>query len=671
MKAFARRHALRLSLLLGLAFLTLRSVLRATGGVPAVPLDDAFIHFEYARSFWEGRGFAYTQGAAPVPGATSLLWPLLFTLPYGLGLRAERVIWAAWLFGWAALGMLGYETRRASQRLVSDDGALAAELMVLTFGGYVWFASSGMEVVPLAWILMRTARRAAEWLEQPSAERAKPWELVAYAALAPLVRPEGVLATIAVAATLGYGLRGRRRALGALVLSFARLPALFMLLFTGSATPTTAMVKWLPLSPYYASFGKLWHAVLGNVALLFGTLLNGEVWSAVFLPQGSAVVLWPALPALVWLGFRRGVKARALLIAWVGLGMLLPATYDSFLWNRLRYLWPFMAAWFVGVAAVSDVVGLVVARYAPGFERVRLLASGAVVGGLLSHLGWTLDDLATSANAIRAQQGELGHWAKAELPRDAVVGVNDTGAIGYFSERRVFDVVGLTTRGEARYWVAGTGSRFEHYERLGASALPTHFIVYPEWFALPGLLGEYRTARHVPGATILGGETMVAYDADYARLGSGARPLAPPRDDALLADELDVADLESESEHRYELFDAVALEDVALEQDGVMDGARRNRERERFELRLPAAGTLVLRVEGEGTGELSLKTPSETLGSLPLEAGTWREFALALPARGDGARAEIRVESRGARFSSLHYWSYRPAPATGGGSLGQ
>ena len=670
MKAFARRHALRLGLLVALALLTLRSVLRATGGVPAVPLDDAFIHFEYARSFWEGRGFAYSQGAAPVPGATSLLWPALFTLPYGLGLRGDRVIWAAWLFGWAALGMLGYETRRASERLVSDDGALAAELMVLSFGGYVWFASSGMEVVPLAWILMRTARRAAEWLERPSLGRPQPWELVAYAALAPLVRPEGVLATFAVAATLAYGLRGRQRAFGAAVLVFARVPALLNWLFTGVTTPTTALVKWLPLSPYYASFGKLWHAVLGNVSLLFGTLLNGEVWSAVFLPQGSAIVLWPALPALIWLGFRRGVKPRALLVAWVGLGMLLPATYDSFLWNRLRYLWPFMAAWFVGVAAVADVVGLVVARYAPGFERVRLLASGAVLGGLLSHLGWTLDDLATSANAIRTQQAELGHWAKDALPAGAVIGVNDTGAIGYFSERRVFDVVGLTTRGEARYWVAGSGSRFEHYERLGAAALPTHFIVYPEWFALPGLLGEYRTARHVPGATILGGETMIAYDADYKALGSGARPLGPARDDTLLADELDVADLESESAHHYELFDASSLEDVALEQDGVMDGARRNRERERFDLRLPPAGMLVLRVEGEGAGELGVRTGRGELGVVPLAAGTWREFELALPASGDNEPHEVQVEARGARFGSLHYWSYRRGPLAAAPSPG-
>src|SRR5438876_45169 len=84
---------------------TSRAVPRATGGTPAVPLDDAFIHFQYARSFWEGRGFAFTAGAAPVPGATSLLWPLLLTLPYGLGFRAEHLIWVAWAFGWVSLGL--------------------------------------------------------------------------------------------------------------------------------------------------------------------------------------------------------------------------------------------------------------------------------------------------------------------------------------------------------------------------------------------------------------------------------------------------------------------------------------------------------------------------------------------------------------------------------------
>jgi hypothetical protein len=660
-----RQHGLRTLVVLALASFALRRVLAATGGVPAVPLDDAFIHFQYARSFWEGRGFAYTPGAEPVPGATSLLWPLLLTLPYGVGFRAEHLIWVAWAFGFGALGLLGYETRRASQRLLSDDGALAAEMMVLGFGGHVWFAASGMEVVPLAWLSMRTARRAAEWLETPAAGRGSPRELWILACAGPLLRPEGALASLAVLVTLVVGTAGPRRWLGLLAGCAPLGPWLVNRIGTGSGTSTTALVKWLPLNPYYAEPGKLAHAVLGNVKLLFGTLLNGEIWSAVYLPEGAAIALWPALPALVWLGFRREVRARALLVTWVALGMLVPTTYDSFLWNRLRYLWPFAAAWFVGVAAVADVIGLVVARYAPSLERVRLLASGTVVGGLLSHLNWTLDDLATSANAIRSQQASLGQWAAGALPRGAVIGVNDTGAIGYFSGRRVFDVVGLTTRGEARYWAAGAGSRFEHYERLARARLPTHFIVYPEWFAIPSLFGEYRTERRVPGATILGGETMVAYDADYSPLGSGARPIRSSHSAALLHDELDVADLESEAAHAYALFDAVSSENVVVSSDATfggpsaVDGGRRGRQRESFELRLAPGGTLVVRIALEAETRFVLRAPGID-EHFELEAArAWDEWELELPPGTPDARVRIELEARGQPFAALHYWTYR------------
>ena len=41
----------------------------------------------------------------------------------------------------------------------------------------------------------------------------------------------------------------------------------------------------------------------------------------------------------------------------LGLGILLPTTYDSFLWNRLRYLWPFAGPWLIGLVALADQLG--------------------------------------------------------------------------------------------------------------------------------------------------------------------------------------------------------------------------------------------------------------------------------------------------------------------------
>jgi hypothetical protein len=664
--AFFRQHGLRAGITLVLSILSLRGVLEATGGEPAVPLDDSFIHFQYARSLWEGRAFSYSPGAEPAAGATSLLWPLLLTVPYGLGLRGEQVIWAAWFFGWLSLAFLAYETRRASERLLSKDGALGAEMMVLTFGGYAWFASSGMEVVPLAWVLMRTARRASEWAEghgKPSRNdpNARPTELLALALLAPLVRPEGLVATAIVAAVLAARGVGRTRGYALVALLGAVLPAAFNRIFAGSATTTTAIVKWLPMSPYLDA-SELARSIADNVLLLFGTLLDGRVWSAVFLPEGSALVFWPAVPAIVAAGVARRARVRAALLVAVALGMLLPTTYDSFLWNRLRYLWPFAAAWFVGVAALGDGVGALLSRIDPALARVRLLVSGAVVGGFVSHLSWTLEDLATSADAIRRQQVALGRWARDALPPNAVVGVNDTGAIAYFSNLRTFDVVGLTTRREARYWAAGAGSRFEHYERLGPDRLPTHFIVYPGWFALPALLGDFQTERSVPGATILGGETMVAHTANYAALGSAARPADPALAGCALVDELDVADLESETAHAYELLDATSAGNVALAEGPRVDGARTLRTTERFRIKTAAGGQLAARVESSQETMLELEVAGRRIPPVRIEPGAWREVAVPVPVDASPGLSRVVVRARPLPVSSLHYWSVARCP---------
>ena len=83
---------------------------------------------------------------------------------------------------------------------------------------------------------------------------------------------------------------------------------------------------------------------------------------------------------------------------------------------------------------------------------------------------------------------------------------------------------------------------------------------------------------------ILGGQTMRAHLADYSLLGSGERPWTPLGE---MVDALDVADLESEAEHRYELLGARDLEEVAGYSDAPdgharVDGGRTNRYRERF-----------------------------------------------------------------------------------------
>ncbi len=637
------------------AALAMVGILASNGGLPAVPLDDSYIHFQFARSFAEGQPFVYSPGAVPVAGATSLLWPLLLAIPQCFGVHGLALIPWAWGLGFLALGLLGYESARAAEGIISPRLAWLAGVLALAFSANTWFAASGMEVVPLGWLLMRCCRRAAEWFE---GERERFWELLLLALLTPAMRPEGALGSALIASALCFG-GGQKRAYAALCLALPAVPSLVNLWFTGHATQTTTLVKWLPFNPYL-DMQSLWATVFANVQLFWSTLLDGQLWSAAFVPEHSKFVCWLALPALIFAGQARTRNARAWLLVALGLGILLPTTYDSFLWNRLRYLWPFSAPWLIGLVALADQIADFSPLLWPRLTALRYLLSTAMGLALASKFPFALSDLATSAHAISAQHVDLGEWAKRTLPADARIGVNDTGAIAFFSERQVFDIVGLTTSGEARYWSAGAGSRFEHYERLPRGGLPTVFIVYPGWFALSDLLGPCLTQRTVD-ATIVGGPTMVACAADYTRLGSGERPSLIQFWPLTARDTLDVADLDSEAAHGYVLRPATQGDDVLVSNGVVLDGARLHRSRESFRLDLAPGGRLVTRLGAEQPLTVSLRVAGRPIDSWTVGRPDFEDHVLSLPADLRPGPADVEISAASGTFSALHYWAYDAA----------
>jgi hypothetical protein len=643
---------------LGLAIWAAAAVRAACGGSFGAPLDDSYIHFQFARSFARFHPFEYAPHQPPVAGATSLLWPALLTPAIWLGASSSGLVALTWLFGFGSLFGQACEVYWAGRRFLSQPLACAAGLLVLTFSANTWFAASAMEVVPLGFVLLRAARRSAEFLEGERS-RARARELLALAFAAALLRPEGGLGALCVAAA--FALSGKATRLHAAAALAAPLVAPFVnLLCTGSPTTTTTVAKWLLTNPYYS--GRLGSMVLSNLQLFYGTLLDGREWSWTFIPEGYRFVAVATLPALWIAAERRGARAHAAFAWVVGLGMLIPTTYETFLVNRLRYLWPFSGPWLLGLAALGELVALPLARLKPRLAPVGLLVPALAGFGFAKLAPISRGDLAQSAGAISAQQVSLGRWAAEHLPRDAKIGVNDAGAIAFFSERATFDVVGLTTRGEARHWVGGAGSRFEHYERLPRAKLPSHFIVYPEWFAIPQLLGEALTERRVDGATILGGPLMVAYRADYASLGSGGDPTLDVGQRRLI-DQLDVADLDSEALHGYLLGVASTQDNIVEARGGRVDGGRARRTREEFELSLKPDGLLIVRLSASVAAELSVSFAGDQIGKVPVEPGSFQEIAISVPhwgGEGDwdgGGRGQLVVQSN-QPLTLLHYWSY-------------
>ena len=103
----------------------LASMLYHTGGRLSLPLDDAFIYFQYARQAAAGHFLQYNIGDMPTAGATSLLYMLLLVPGFVLGLDGMTVAVYALALGCGLLGL-------SAHLVLALGGALAG-----SFGGRV------------------------------------------------------------------------------------------------------------------------------------------------------------------------------------------------------------------------------------------------------------------------------------------------------------------------------------------------------------------------------------------------------------------------------------------------------------------------------------------------------------------------------------------------------
>ena len=652
-------HAVLALAILYLAKVTIAAVL-AKVGRPGASLDDSYIHFQYARAIAEGHPWRYQAGEPLTSGGTSLLWPTLLAPFYAVGFRGDLIMWPAWGLSFAALFGLAHESRILTSKLTSNLLGWGAAALTLSFGGFLWCAASGMEVVPFAWSMARCIRRASEWQEEPDARTRKACvELIALAWVAALFRPEGAAVAIFAAVALFLWPRmghGPSRGLSLLAIFAVAFTPLVLWITTGQARSATTIVKLLVGNPYYQG-AELSRAVTANVRTLVSVLLNGEVWSAEFIPAGGSAIALMSLPTVAYAGYRKNAGFRATGVLLLAALMTAPCFYLSFLWNRLRYLWPFATGWLIALCCFAWLVGELGALLHEKIRSVEGIVCGVFVGLFASKLPGVIEDAAQSASGIHRQHVALGEWAREHLEPGARIGVNDTGAIAYFSDRKTFDVVGLTTLSEARHWVAGPASRFEHYERLYRQAperLPDYFIVYPEWMAIEPVLGESIHEETVLDSTILGGRTKRVHRARYDLLGSGAAPWTSV---GKIIDEVDVADLESEAAHNYVLPPARDSEEHVMHETEhglpIVDGGRINRIREAFVFR-GKGNAMVSRVHAKAATRLRVRVDTREVLVHTLASDGFVEIVTPLDDQTETRNVEIVAE--GFAFSAYHHW---------------
>jgi hypothetical protein len=529
----------------------------------SAPLDDVFIHFDFARQTARGHAFEWSPGSGYSSGGTSLLYPFVLVPGLWLGMSGLNLMhWAAVV---ACVSVFG--TMLALRRLFRELPIATSYLLppvLLCVGALDWSLWSGMEVAlllglwSLAIIAWDDLSRASSQVGARYREAAL---LGATGLLLCATRPESIGALGVLGASALWEYRRERvlrlAGMGGLVLG----PALLLLLghafanrvLTGDSTAAGALVKLEMHHPYLtrAEVVSAWwfhfkYQVLRVTQYHFSdvSLVGWTIWIVAAYSLVSKRTRRPAI--VLWLS----------MLAWVSI----VALNGQVRWQNERYTmpavaWLLCAATLALAAALSEVRRLRPLSWLPALAGVLLL--GVFVWRQLPRFQEQLWFFGRASRNILDQHVRAARKLRDQVhPQPARVLVGDAGAIPYVADLPALDIIGLGGYQGlpfARATRQNVAAGIELIERLRSSERPDLLAIYPSWWGdFPIWFGKRIDETPVRGNVICGGASKVLYRPRWEALDRSEQPFSLERGERRV-DGLDLADLVSEREHDYAL----------------------------------------------------------------------------------------------------------------------
>ncbi len=655
-------------------------------GSPLMPVDDAYIHFQYARQIARGELYQYNPGQPSTSGATSLLYPYLLAIGSLLGLQDLQLGWWALTIGCAGLfGSALAVTRISRFAGLSADAAMLMGAAFILNGAITWHAYSGMETMLIICLLLWTL-----W-GYLSGQLAV---FVAAASLLTITRPEGSIA--AVIAVIIYlvelyqrqDLRERRwferRHLWLLLpILLTGLQPLLNRIFTGSFSPTGNQAKsLLGMIPF--EWGEVLRRIAENITRTLTELVTGlgEFGVPYLLP---GLVLIALLGVMVWAVRNRRLTFLFLILLWMAALIGAISTLDTALWHFKRYQMPLIAL----IMALSPF-GLTLVQ-----ERFRQRLSLGLVGLLAAFGIWSMVQFvgyyAMNTRGVASQPLAMARWLAENTPPDAVVAVHDVGMMRYLGNRTTIDMVGLTTAGAADWWRNGPGAVGEYLTTVEprpdyvAAYNDARGLSYPAQTSVYGDLLEGFEADYDPRFNVaLGGPFQGIYQPTWVGVEAAMQVQSPlmreyvtALQDQVLVNQIDVANLESEQRHRYqwqnqshvagfatEFYQQQTLSCADASTCIVTDGGRRLNGEERFsvEVQVGQDALLITRVHPLEAGTLRIHINDQLVAErwIPSIPGQWLEVPTLITSDLiTSDTLEIRVVPDGFVYMPYMHWIYQ------------
>jgi len=404
--------------------------------------DDAYISLRYAKNLVDGHGLVFNPGER-VEGYSNFTWTLLLAAFIKLGAPPiETSRWLGVVFG--ALAIL--VAARFARALEGGWGVASVATAALVAGStaFALWSTGGLETALFALLVTAGLERGLA----PGVGRRGRIAAPVLLCLAALTRPDGPLV---------FALWFAIRAIDEIIGGPAAQPG-------GRRSLVRDAVLFVgPLLPYAA--WKIWY---------FGDLLPNTYYakaglSASYVSRGleyaldffRAYGLWGIAPALALASVLRtgwrGVELRLLAI-WAGTAAYIVVIGGDVL-HVHRFWLPILP---IGCLLVARGITFVAGRAVgvlPGSGRGArpalapllsvVLTATLVFSGIRLNWDWIMERRNLEIGFV-GNMTQTGVWLKRNFPPDATIAITTIGAISYWSELRVIDLLGLTDREIAR-----------------------------------------------------------------------------------------------------------------------------------------------------------------------------------------------------------------------------
>ncbi|MBN4064766.1 hypothetical protein JYU04_03415 [Dehalococcoides mccartyi] len=511
------------------------------------PLDDTWIHLDYVRGLVTQGCLCYNDGVWE-GGATSWGWVFILSPFYavfhlGFGLALVPIVKFVGLAIGALITVFIYKIARRITG--SRRTSMVIAIIVALEPTFAFHRISGMEGVLVVVAVLGTtlALLGSRWLlaglAMTVAFLARPEMALFLIVVYPIIvilwmrasgpKPLEVIKNLALARYSDNPSEQTRNALTSLVAGKGRLRDLGFALFppaiavaiwmaynvsiNGTIYPNTYLVKHdatLPFLPFgnawnlFKAAMTVWQPWLAGWKLPIALIAYGFGSFYMLRRLGIAAIPLLVAPLVILFGAAKGERFENPFIVFISRRYVDP-TAPLIVFGILIGTWGIFVPYRDHIVNRMQSVSARAIRLTP-LSLLVVLAVTFTTFGALGKWAQLAEDYSWNTQNIHEVDVEAGMWLKENTPEDANVLVFDAGAIRYFSERNIIDVVGLNSR-----------------EFMGREHVDVVFTEQPDYVAIFSV-PQYESMPHAkqlaffdaPHNTILGFGEVGIWDFDWS-----------------------------------------------------------------------------------------------------------------------------------------------------------